>query len=206
MSKLIVIEGPDRCGKATQSNSLCDYINKDLGKKALLVEVPIHDNFTYHVIYWMLRNGLAKRLPRTFQWIQCLNRWIFQSFDLVKLEHEYDYIVFDRWSPSTSVYGTAEGLPQHFIEKMYKFLRKPDVVIILHGKSHRHEAEDVYEKDKVLQRKVREFYKSWAKDHENYTFLISCEDSIESISREIRVLLSTMNYIPTPNGEKHNEL
>jgi thymidylate kinase len=196
MSKLIVVEGPDRVGKATQSEMLCDYINNVLKKKACLVEVPIHDNLTYGPIYWMLRTGLAKKLPKTFQWIQCLNRWIFQSFNLVSLEHQFDYIVFDRWSTSTSVYGMAEGLSKEYVNSMYRRLRSPDVVVVLNGKSHRHEAEDVYEKDTNLQKKVRVLYEDWVIDNSKISCTVSCEGTKESVSRDIVSCLTNMGVLP----------
>jgi thymidylate kinase len=195
MSRIIVIEGPDRVGKATQSRILCDYINETLKKKACIVEVPIHDNFTYRVIYWMLGNGTAKKFPKTFQWLQVLNRWIFQSFSLVKLEHEYDYVVFDRWSPSTSVYGAAEGLEKSTLDKMYRLLRSPDFTLVLLGKSHAHEAEDVYERDTSLQQKVRELYGDWAASQTN-AHIIDCERPKEKVAQEIKTILTITRCIP----------
>jgi thymidylate kinase len=195
MSKLIVFEGADRVGKATQSEMFCDYINNILKKKACLVEVPIHDNLTYRPIYWMLKSGLAKKLPKTFQWLQCLNRWIFQTFKLVKLEHQFDYIVFDRWSPSTSVYGRAEGLSRDYVESMYRRLRVPDAVVVLSGKSHRHEAEDVYERDSGLQRRVRVLYEDWVIENSSIACVVSCEGTKESVSREVVSCLTRLGVV-----------
>jgi thymidylate kinase len=196
MSRIIVIEGPDRVGKATQSQMLCDHITGALKKRACVVEVPIHDNVTYRLIYWMLRNGSAKKFPKTFQWLQVLNRWIFQSFQLVKLEHEYDYIIFDRWSPSTSVYGMAEGLDEATIDKMYRLLRCPDFTLVLLGKAHAHEAEDAYEKDTVLQQKVRDLYAKWVDAQEEKVHVVDCEKSKEKVAQEIRTILATVRCIP----------
>ena len=161
MSKIIVFEGADRCGKATQSNLLKEYLVEN-GSSAARVEVPIRDNHTYKIIYWMLRNGLAKKLPKTFQWLQYLNRLIFQTFILPRLEKKNEYIVFDRWSLSTVVYGVAEGVSKEFCEKLYNGLRRPDFTIILLNKSYQHEAEDVYESDLNLQKNVRNLYADWA--------------------------------------------
>lgn len=182
--RFIAIEGPDRVGKATQAKMLRDWLI-DHGQSATVVEVPIAGNFTYRLIYWMLRNGLAKKLPKIFQGLQCLNRWIFQTFDLVKLGHRYDYVIFDRWSPSTVVYGMAEGLSRESVEKMYVVLYRPDITFVLLGDAHKHEAEDVYEADSELQSKVRKRYKEWAAEKPRERRVIDCSQSKEQISKEI---------------------
>jgi thymidylate kinase len=73
MSKIIVFEGPDRCGKKTQTHLLCGYLASK-AYRSVVVEVPVYGNPTYHIIYWMLGNGLAKKFPKLFQWFQYFNR------------------------------------------------------------------------------------------------------------------------------------
>jgi thymidylate kinase len=196
MSKIIVIEGPDRVGKATQCKLLCDYLIQ-CGKRATVVEVPIHDNFTHRAIYWMLENGLAKKLPRTFQLTQFLNRWTFQTFDLSKLDHDYDFVIFDRWSLSTSIYGQASGVGKSFVDLLYRQLRKPDFTIVLLGKSHEHDPEDVYEKDSQLQESVRQLYADWVNKHPKEAHVVHSERPRESIFTEIIVILKTTRSIPS---------
>jgi thymidylate kinase len=197
MSKIIAIEGPDRVGKATQSRMLCDHITKELNKKATVVEVPIRDGGTYKIIYWMLKNGLAKKFPKVFQWLQVLNRWIFQTTRLVELEHEYDYVIFDRWSCSSVVYGAAEGLNRRSLEKMARLLRAPDFTIVLLGDSHAHEAEDVYESDSVLQGRVSDLYAAWADEKPGKAHVVPCNGAVEKVASEIKTVLRTMRHIPT---------
>lgn len=195
MSKIIVIEGPDRCGKATQSRLLCDYLN-DRGLKAKVVEVPIDDTYTYPIIYWMLRNGLAKKLPNLFQWIQVINRWLFQTHRLVTLEHEYDYIIFDRWSLSSAVYGVAAGLSPSDVESSMTLLRSPDFTFVLLGKSHSHVAEDVYESDVDLQTRVRTLYAAWVNHNPKKAHAVDSERSRERVHDEIVSVLKIMRIIP----------
>ena len=184
MSKFIVIEGPDRVGKATQAEMLKQWLIKN-DRSAIVFEVPIHDGLTYDVIYWMLGNGLAKKMPKLFQGLQCLNRWIFQTFDLISLEHRYDYIIFDRWSPSTTVYGVAEGLKRDDADKLYSLLRKPDYTFVLLGESHNHEAEDVYEADSELQKKVRKGYAEWAAEKPTERKVLECVRPRDEITKDI---------------------
>ncbi len=195
MSKIIVIEGPDRVGKQTQTNLLKKtFLN--YGMIATVVEVPIRSMVTYRIIYWMLKNGMAKKFPKTFQWFQYLNRKIFQVFTLPYLEERYDAIIMDRWSLSTIVYGAAEGVQKEYTIDLAKKLRQPDHTIILHGKSYSHEAEDAYEADLDLQNKVREEYANWAFDNPDSTSLVDCQRDRKIVSREIKEILQSKRILP----------
>lgn len=195
MSKIIAIEGPDKCGKFTQTNLLQKYI-ASTGLSAVVVEVPIRSAITYRVIYWMLRNGLAEKLPKTFQWLQYLNRLIFQTFILPRLEKKNDYVIFDRWSLSTVVYGVAEGVSKEFCEKLYRGLRRPDFTIILLNKSYQHEAEDVYEADLNLQKNVRRLYADWAAKNIADSYVVGDNNnSKEKISSDIVQFLKLSKII-----------
>jgi thymidylate kinase len=144
----------------------------------------------------MLRNGLAKKLPKVFQWMQVLNRWIFQTTKLVELEHEYDYVIFDRWSCSSMVYGSAEGIETSLLEKMTRLLRAPDFTIVLLGNSHKHEPEDDYEKDASLQTRVSDLYAEWVDKNARKAHVVDCERSKEKVSSEIITVLKIMRVIP----------
>jgi dTMP kinase len=181
MSKFIVIEGPDRVGKATQVRLLQKKLIEK-NKVVATVEVPLRSNFVYHLIYWMLGNGLAKKFPKIFQWLQYFNRQIFQWKILPKLESECDYIIMDRWSLSTLVYGAATGVQERFTKKLCDRLRQPDYTFILHGPAHKHEAEDVYESDAQLQILVRGLYAAWASQNHDESLVIDCTLSKEEIA------------------------
>lgn len=181
MAKIIVFEGADRCGKATQSAALKSFFEK-AGKKAIVIEVPIFDYATYPLIYWMLKNGWAKKFPKFFQWLQCTNRLIFQYTSLTELEHQYDFIIFDRWSLSSVVYGVAEGVDPEYCNALYRKLRRPDFTFLLLGQAHSHQAEDSYESDKSLQENVKDLYASWALLNPKESFVIDCNKTKETIS------------------------
>lgn len=195
MSKIVVIEGPDRVGKQTQTNLLKNHVEY-LGMRAKIVEVPIRSAVTYRIIYWMLHNGLAKKFPKTFQWLQFLNRKIFQVFVLPKLEKQYDVIILDRWSLSTIVYGGAEGVPESFAIGLSNRLRSPDHTIILLGEAFPHEAEDAYEADSELQHKVRIGYAQWAANNPGTVTLIDSRQDRSDILNRIKVSLEVKGIIP----------
>jgi thymidylate kinase len=197
VSRIIVLEGADRCGKNTQAKMLTDHI-RSIGKTTALVEVPVEDSYTHSVIYWMLQSGAAKKLPKIFQWLQCLNRLIFQTYRLVKLEHENDFIVFDRWSLSSAVYGKAEGLPSSLTDKIYCLVRKPDFTVLFIGERLTSETEDVYEADDKLQERVRTLYAEWADSHPKESYVvIDTKRSREQISNEINIILKISRILPT---------
>lgn len=197
MAKIIVIEGPDRTGKATQAALLRDYL-LCIGKRAVVVEVPIKDSHTYDKIYWMLRTGTAKTFPRIFQALQCLNRLMFQTFELPRLESENDYIIFDRWSLSSVVYGLAESLSEKFVTGLSNVLRTPDFTFVLVGKAHPHEAEDAYERDVILQERVRRLYAAWASQADDRAHGIECSLPRDVIFSEILGVLQAARIVPMP--------
>lgn len=194
MSKIIVIEGADRCGKATQAKLLREYLIS-FGIMSTIVEVPIKSAITYRIIYWMLQNGFAKKYPKLFQVFQFLNRKIFQILTLPSLEQEYDVIIFDRWSLSTIVYGGASGVSEQFTIELSKRLRQPDHTFILSGESFPHVAEDVYEADSNLQKEVRIRYTAWAVDNPDDVTAISCRQDKKKIAKHIREVLKSKKLI-----------
>jgi dTMP kinase len=198
MAKIIAIEGPDRTGKATQASLLKRNL-ESLGYKVLIVEVPIQDGVTYPLVYSMLGNGLAKKFPKIFQVLQVLNRRIFQDRLLLDLEHDNDFIIFDRWSLSTSVYGMASGLSSNFVDVLYRQLRKPDFTFVLLGGSHPHEAEDDYEKDGSLQSEVRKMYGEWVCQHLDESHAVDCTRPREAIAEEIMTVMRLMRVLPRKN-------
>jgi len=195
MSKIIAIEGPDRVGKQTQTRLLKETVMK-YGMLATVIEVPIRSAVTYRIIYWMLKNGLAKKFPKVFQWFQYMNRKIFQVFTLPSLERYYDFIIMDRWSLSTIVYGAAEGVSKEYTVGLAKKLREPDFTIILHGAAHAHEAEDSYEADSSLQKQVRLEYAKWAIENPQSTKLIDCQQDKKAIAVNIHRTLQEKRILP----------
>ena len=192
MAVFIAVEGPDKVGKETQTKLLL----QNLEGRVRRVEVPIHDFFTYKLIYWMLRNGLAKRLPATFQFVQFLNKFLWQFFVKPFLSLKYDYIVLDRWSPSSVVYGKAEGLPDWYVMFLFNRLFKPDATLVLHGVSHKRSTtqDDSYEKDTDLQRAVKVGYQQWAEETPR-AVLVSNEGGIDTVHQRIMETLERLDVL-----------
>ncbi len=170
MAKIIVYEGPDRVGKATQSKMMVESLAA-MGYRAIRIEVPVK-NFLHPRIYSMLKSGFAARHPYLFQAVQVANRRVFQFLDLDQIMKDHDYVVFDRWSPSTWVYGLATGLPRWYVDFLLLGIKKPDYVVILNGMPHVAEMRDVYEKDRDLQSRVRQLYLDYSNENPDISSVI----------------------------------
>jgi dTMP kinase len=185
---IIAIEGPDRVGKATQTDLLVKNLRSN-GHKVLHVEVPIKSFVTYPLIYWMLRNGLAKKMPNLFQFVQFLNKFMFQTLKLLFCRWVYDFIVFDRWSLSAIVYGDASGANAKFNRFLYKFLWKPDGIVVMVGQARNATTRDVYESDNTLQTQVRNGYAKWYHDHSDDVVIVDNMGTRDEVhSRIMKVL------------------
>ena len=193
MTTYIAIEGPDRVGKQTQASLLRNFL-LEKGKSVLLVEVPIKDSITHPVIYWMLKNGLAKKLPNMFQWLQVVNRKFFEWRTLSSAALKYDYVIFDRWSLSTYVYGAAEGLNASVLKTMYDSLKVPDATVVLLGRLPGLEARDSYEKDVGLQTRVNMLYRDWAINNE--AIVINADQHIDIVHQQIVQQLAESCLVP----------
>lgn len=157
----IAIEGPDQVGKATQTKLLADRLRSN-GHRVKTLEAPLQSVLTYKIIYWMLRNGAAKKYPNVFQFVHFLNKLWYQLTLFHFDRRAYDFILFDRWSLSSLVYGSATGTNARFMTVLYNALRKPDTNVIILSERFDEAARDVYEKDSDLQQKVRKGFHDWS--------------------------------------------
>jgi thymidylate kinase len=181
---LIVVEGPDRVGKATQSSMLTRALS-DAGHRVRRVEVPVKSPITYRLIYWMLRNGLAKSVPNLFQFVQFLNKFCFQIFHLVLMRWMYDFIIFDRWALSSVIYGDAGGANKRFTRFLFNRLWQPDGTVILVGAARSGETTDVYEADNSLQSNVRIGYSEWHSTHPEQTAIVDNLGTRDEVHQQI---------------------
>lgn len=192
-AKIVVYEGPDRVGKATQSKMMVDFL-REHGFKAERVEVP-ERNFLHKYIYMMLKNGVARKHPYFFQFVQMMNKLIFQVVSLPKLVRNNDYVVLDRWTPSAWVYGLADGLNRTYVETLLKLGKKADFTVVLVGKPQVTEMRDDYEKDSSLQSRVRNLYEVYAAQNDD-TVLIQANQTRVEVFHQIHDALMSENVVP----------
>lgn len=194
---VIVFEGADQTGKETQSKLLQQTLSND-GRRAIRVEVPAKAcGWTYKIIYWMLKNGTAKRFTNIFQFVQFLNKWLFQTRVLPELLKNFDYVIFDRWSLSAIIYGNVTGVNDHFNLWLYKRLKKADITFIIHGTSFRRKSttDDSYEKDAELQSKVKDAYIEWFSKHPKNHVLVRNDQTVFDIHTRIMMDLAEFGVL-----------
>ena len=190
-AKIIVIEGADAVGKATQSKMLTHSL-KRYGDRVKLLEIPFNDGVTFDLLYKMLHNGQAKTHPNLFQFIQFLNKFIVQCTVLLWYWLICDYVILDRWSLSSVIYGDSSGANKKFSRLMYAFLTHPNLTIVLHGNSFaRKRANDVYEADRELQSKVRAAYYDWALEFPYSHFIVFNTTSVDVTHDRILNIVNT---------------
>lgn len=167
---IICIEGPDKVGKGTQAKILA----KRLGCKH--IRYPNYESDTGALIREIL-DGKVHTLNRDFQILQARDK--IEDMPRLKYAEETDgYVVLERYTPSTYVYGLVDGVPLEDSIVMSKELPVPDLTIVLYGPPWNLK-EDRYE-NKDTQDSVREFYMLLAKPFQWQ--LVDSTATIEAVS------------------------
>lgn len=168
------IEGPDKVGKATQSNLLINALIDFSALRANLIEIPSKHHTCYTKIYDMLRrreDGSAPAVdhPEIFQTFQVANRFHVQE-DIERMAKGGPVvIVFDRWAPSSWAYGAAAGVRPSQLTVINEGLLEPDITFVLSGRGfdRPEQEDDAYEDDDSFQGRVRKEYQKWGSGHKS---------------------------------------
>lgn len=198
---LVVIEGPDKVGKETQTKMLVEALSTRIARtvvakgpldkprnlKVASEEIPYDDGNTHTQLYKMLKNGDAVTHPEAFQTFQAANRMIWQKDVLPRLASRYDVIVLDRWNISSWVYGRAGGCSDAMLECVLEPIIEPDLVFVFDGEPfHTPErTDDSYEANKALMQRVREGYRRWARENSDMAVAINANRPREAVNEEL---------------------
>lgn len=180
----IIIEGIDRLGKSTQTKLLVAHLQSE-GYRVAFVKFPYNDGVSFPLVYWMLKNGLARRFQNAFQVIHFFNKLYFQLFVLPKMLRDNDFIVFDRWTISMYAYGIADGANKWLTQKMLSYIAEPDYTVILDGNPHITSRGDSYENDYKMQNDVRSLYISWVASHPCCVGMVNANQPVQDVFRDI---------------------
>lgn len=220
-AKLIVIDGLDGSGKATQSKILCEKFN-ELGLKARTLSFPDYESDTSALVRMYLSGELgdnpddvnayaASSFYAVDRVASFLNKW--------KKDYEtYDYIICDRYTTSNVIHQMSkidsndrEAFCEWLFDYEYNRLRVPAPDMVLFLDVHpavsqklifsRYQGDeskkDIHEKNYRYLLSCRESA-VWACEHLGWT-VIRCSDeekmrTIEDISEEIfSVVMSDHN-------------
>ena len=193
---LLVIEGPDKVGKETQTRMLVEALPQHIKDYSLpearklrvtSQEIPYDDQNTYRQLYKMLKNGDAVEHPEAFQTFQAANRMIWQAEVLHDMARYYDLIVLDRWNISSWVYGRAGGCSDAMLKCVLEPIIEPDLVFVFDGDPFDtpERPDDSYEANKPLMQRVREGYRRWALENPNIAILIDANRPRDVVHSEL---------------------
>ena len=202
-AKILVIEGADRSGKETQTKLLQEYLfNRSFNVSE--IEIPKYSSLTGKLIRRMLNNGSAQSLKHTFQIVQFINKFMVQTVELPDVRSCNDFVIFDRWSLSSVIYGKATGIDDEFVYTLYDRLIEPDCTIILCGSTYAKNEIDSYEADDQLQIRVKHLYREWARVHQKNCILVDTEGKTpEEISKKIIYELKMKRVLDPCEDYKH---
>lgn len=179
MNRLIVIEGADGAGKNTQSKRIVEHL-RAIGHTAHLYSFPRYGTPLGAAIRRHLMKEIAlvedpaTRAPEDAMMFQCL--MLADKSDAAVSIREHlkngDFVVCDRWIPSSYCYGKADGLDPEWLDRMHASLPVADLNIYLDVSPEetlrrRPAMRDRYEENRELQQRVRENYQQlWLGHHE----------------------------------------
>jgi dTMP kinase len=160
----IVIEGADGVGKATQVKLLAERLAK-CGYESEVFSFPRYGTPLGQIIGEHLRRATGGRSDAiTLQCMMTADKYD-AAMRILERIGSGAFVVCDRWWPSAFAYGVADGLPPEWLVNIHDRLPVPDLNILIElpadeSLQRRPELRDRYEKDRVLQDRVRENYRT----------------------------------------------
>jgi dTMP kinase len=162
---LIVLEGIDKSGKATQAEILAERLRK-MGRRVEDIAFPDYQTAVGGVIGRYLQ-GDVDLCPELRQLLYAANRWE-RCGDLRLWLREGKLVVADRYVPSGLVYGLANGLDLGWMTTLERGLPPSDLVIVVDVSVAtaftRDETRDIYEANRGFLERVRRAYLALAED------------------------------------------
>jgi dTMP kinase len=194
--KIIVIEGPDKAGKRTQSRLLIDSL-KTSGRVCVVMDFPDYTTPIGMEIRAFL-NGKRDYTNEIKHMLLSANRWE-RKREIESMIDTGTIVVINRYYPSNIVYGVANGLNIHWLANLEKGLPKEDLVIILDvspavlNARSAEEDLDSFEKDRKLSLEVAKNYRKFAKQFK--WKIIDGEKSKEQVHREILRIVKLQHVV-----------
>ncbi len=125
---LVIIEGNDKAGKATQTRLLREGLEKN-GLKVADLSFPVYDTKIGKEINAFL-NDEREYSIQVRHMLLSANRWEKKA-EIEKLLGENKVVIFNRYYQSNLVYGLASGLKLEWLQALDEGLFKGDIVIVL---------------------------------------------------------------------------
>lgn len=176
---MIVIEGLDSAGKATQTKRIAARL-RETGRNVHVYSFPRYETavgkaIRRHLVREIAVTAAGVRAPEDamiFQTMQAADKHD-AAVDIRKQLAAGDFVVCDRWIPSSYCYGSADGLDPEWLDRMHASLPIADLNIFLDVSAEealrrRPGMRDRYEENRELQQRVRENYQRlWRRNSGN---------------------------------------
>lgn len=166
--KLITLEGPDGCGKSTQTELLSEWLESEG------FEVEVTREPTNNPLGQLIRKSLEGKIDLTVEAEALLfagDRALHVS-EVIRPNLEIGKIVLsERYIYSSLAYQTSRGLSQEWVETINKPAITPDITIFIDvppkvgsERMNNSRKSDTFDQNLELQKKVREAYKRLAEE------------------------------------------
>jgi len=194
---IIAFEGLDQSGNQTQAELLRDRL-KQGGCKSRLVSFPDYGTSIGEEIARALQ-GERDYGPDVMQLLYVANRYERKP-DLQRWLDGGLMLISDRYMASSIAYGEAFGLDPAWLKEIQKFLPAPSLTIVLDiapetAVGRKSVDRDRYERDLVLQERVRDSYQRQAASEPNWV-VIDGEQSKDAIAAEVFSVVTSRLALP----------
>ena len=125
---LVVIEGSDKAGKATQTLLLKEGLEKK-GLRVATLSFPVYDTRIGEEIRAFL-HGEREYPIQVRHMLLSANRWEKKT-EIERMLEQNEVVILNRYYQSNLVYGLASGLKLTWLQALDEGLPKEDVVIVL---------------------------------------------------------------------------
>ncbi|MBI9018927.1 MAG: dTMP kinase [Phycisphaerae bacterium] len=198
--KFIVLDGPDGCGKSTQSQLLKELMISN-GVEVVGVRDPGSTSIGEQIREILLSNDNAEMNVRCETLLYMASRSQLYGQHIAPALAEGKCVVCDRWVSSTYAYQAVAGgigretlldLAEHCLERTW-----PDVTIIIDMPMERSMSrigdnpDRMESKGDEFHRKVRDAYVELADKYENI-YVIDGNGSIQEVHKRVLLVLDTI--------------
>ena len=189
---LIAFEGLDQSGKQTQAEGVVEFV-RTRRRACRLVSFPDYTTAIGSEISRAL-HGEREYGPDVMQLMYVANRYERRPEMAAWLE-EGTVLVCDRYLASSIAYGEAQGLDAGWLRDIQRYLKGPDLTILLDiapetAVQRKAQGRDRYERDLALLSRVRESYRRQAT--EDGWLTLNGERTREDVSRDVVSAIETL--------------
>jgi dTMP kinase len=189
---LIAFEGLDQSGKQTQAEGVVEFV-RTRRRACRLVSFPDYTTAIGSEISRAL-HGEREYGPDVMQLMYVANRYERRPEMAAWLE-EGTVLVCDRYLASSIAYGEAQGLDAGWLRDMQRYLKGPDLTILLDiapetAVQRKAQGRDRYERDLALLSRVRESYRRQAA--EDGWLTLNGERTRDDVSRDVVSAIETL--------------